>query len=77
MSKSPLVQTAKKGAYPEVMCATEDGLEERAFYGPTGRMEMVGPVGKGTLEHYAVEKNVIARLWDVSEDATGFTWTFA
>jgi NAD(P)-dependent dehydrogenase (short-subunit alcohol dehydrogenase family) len=77
MSKTPLVQTAEKGAYPEVMCATEDGLEERAFYGPTGFMEMVGPVGKGTLEPYAVEKHVISRLWDVSEKATGFTWTFA
>jgi NAD(P)-dependent dehydrogenase (short-subunit alcohol dehydrogenase family) len=77
MSKSPMVQTAEKGAYPEVMCATEDGLEERAFYGPTGRMEMVGPVGKGTLEPYAFEKHVISKLWEVSETATGFTWTFA
>ena len=59
---TPMVQTAEKGAYPEVMCATEDGLEQRAFYGPTGRMEMVGPVGKGTLEPYAVDKHVIAKL---------------
>ncbi|MGD1941061.1 MAG: SDR family oxidoreductase [Leptolyngbyaceae cyanobacterium] len=76
MSKSPMVQTAEKGAYPEVMCATEDGLEQRAFYGPTGRMEMVGSVGKGTLEPYAVDKHVIAKLWDVSEKATGFSWAF-
>lgn len=76
MTKSPLVQSAEKGAYPEVMCATEDGLEQRAFYGPTGRMEMVGPVGKGTLEPYAVEKHVMAKLWDVSEQATGFSWDF-
>ncbi len=76
MTKSPMVQSAEKGAYPEVMCATEDGLEQRAFYGPTGRMEMVGPVGKGTLEPYAVEKHVMAKLWDVSEQATGFSWGF-
>lgn len=74
MSKSPMVQTAEKGAYPEVMCATEDGLEQRAFYGPIGRMEAVGPVGQGTLESYAVEKPVLTKLWDVSEKATGFTW---
>ena len=55
MTTTPMVQTAEKGAYPEVMCATEDGLEQRAFYGPTGRMEMVGPVGKGTLKPYAFE----------------------
>lgn len=76
MTLSPMVQSAEKGAYPEVMCATQDGLEERALYGPTGRMEWVGPVGKGTLEPYAYDKPVMERLWQVSEEATGFTWAF-
>ncbi|SFR33094.1 SDR family oxidoreductase [Litoreibacter janthinus] len=74
MSKSPMVQTAEKGAYPEVMCATETGLEQRALYGPTGRMEFVGPVGKGTLNPHAYDKVVMTKLWDVSEKATGFQW---
>ena len=74
MTKSPMVQTAERGAYPEVMCATEDGLEQRALYGPTGRMEFVGPVGKGTLHPHAYDKPVLSKLWDVSEKATGFTW---
>ena len=76
MSLSPMVQSAEKGSWPEVMCATEDGLEQRALYGPTGRMEFVGPVGKGTLHAHAYDKPVMVRLWDVSEDATGFTWQF-
>jgi NAD(P)-dependent dehydrogenase (short-subunit alcohol dehydrogenase family) len=75
MTKSPMVQTAEKGAYPEVMCATEHGLEQRALYGPTGRMECVGPVGKGTLNPHAHDKAVMSRLWDVSEKATGFSWS--
>lgn len=75
MSLSPLVQTAEQGAFPEVMCATEKGLKQRALYGPTGRMEWVGPVGEGTLEPHAYEKHVMARLWDESEKATGFTWS--
>ncbi len=75
MTKSPMVQTAEKGAYPEVMCATERGLEQRALYGPTGRMECVGPVGKGTLNPHAHDKAVMSRLWDVSEKATGFSWS--
>ncbi len=75
MSKSPMVQTAEKGAYPEVMCATENGLEQRALYGPTGRMETVGPVGKGTLNPHAYDKAVMSKLWDVSEKATGFHWS--
>lgn len=74
MTKSPMVQTAEKGAYPEVMCATEDDLEQRALYGPTGRMEFVGPVGKGKLNPHAYDKSVMSKLWDVSETATGFSW---
>ena len=74
MSLSPLVQSAEKGSYPEVMCATQDGLEQRALYGPTGRMEWTGPVGKGTLEPYAFDKAVMTKLWDRSEKETGFEW---
>ncbi|MEQ3725870.1 MAG: SDR family oxidoreductase [Tateyamaria sp.] len=76
MSKTPLVQTAEKGAYPEIMCATEDGLEQRALYGPTGMMQTGGPVGKGTLNPHAYDKEVMEKLWDVSEEATGFGWNF-
>ena len=75
MTKTPMVQTAEQGAYPEVMCATEDGLEQRALYGPTGAREFVGPVGRGTLNPHAHDKPVMTRLWDVSEEATGFTWS--
>ena len=75
MSLSPMVQSAEKGAYPEVMCATEEDLEQRALYGPTGRMEWVGPVGKGTLEPYAHDTAVMEKLWERSERETGFTWS--
>ncbi|MBU2983147.1 SDR family oxidoreductase [Lentibacter algarum] len=74
MALTPMVQSAERGAYPEVMCATEDGLEQRALYGPTGRMEFVGPVGKGTLNPHAYDKAVMEKLWTVSEEATGFNW---
>ena len=74
MAMTPLVQSAEKGSYPEVMCATEGGLEQRALYGPTGFQEMVGPVGTGTLEPYAYDKAVMERLWALSEEQTGFTW---
>ena len=75
MSLSPMVQSAEKGSYPEVMCATEAGLDQRALYGPTGRNEWVGPVGKGTLEPFAYEKPTMERLWEVSEKETGYAWT--
>lgn len=71
MSSSPLVQSAEKGAYPEVMCATEDNLKQDALYGPTGRMYFTGPVGECKLENYALDKEVASKLWTVSEDQTG------
>ncbi|MEO0322728.1 MAG: SDR family oxidoreductase [Myxococcota bacterium] len=74
MSLSPMVQSAERGSWPEVMCATEDGLKQRALYGPTGPMEWVGPVGEGTLEPYAFDKPVMERLWGLSESQTGFRW---
>ncbi len=74
MARLPITQSAEMGSWPEVMCATEEGLEERALYGPTGRMEFTGPVGKGTLHPHAYDKAVMERLWDVSEDATTFSW---
>ena len=77
MTKTPMVQTAEQGSYPEVMCATEEALtDQRALYGPTGRMEAVGPVGKGTLNSHAYDKPVMTRLWERSEKDTGFTWAF-
>ena len=77
MTKTPIVQTAEQGSYPEVMCATEDALtDQRALYGPTGRMEAVGPVGMGTLNAHAHDKAVMSRLWEVSERAAGFEWKF-
>lgn len=75
MTKTPMVQTAEQGSYPEVMCATEETLsDQRALYGPTGRMEAVGPVGKGTLNAHAHDKAVMSRLWKVSEKAVGHEW---
>jgi NAD(P)-dependent dehydrogenase (short-subunit alcohol dehydrogenase family) len=76
MTLSPFVQSAEKGAYPELMCATEDNLDEKGFYGPTGRSYWTGPVGKCKLEPHAVDKAVSKKLWDVSEKATGFRWKF-
>ncbi|MEO0573985.1 MAG: SDR family oxidoreductase [Pseudomonadota bacterium] len=74
MSLLPLVQSAEKGSWPEVMCATEDGLQQRALYGPTGLMEFVGPVGQGTLHAHAYDKAVMERLWALSEQKTSLSW---
>lgn len=74
MVKIGLAQTAERGAYPEVMCATEDHLKERAYYGPTGLLNFGGPVGESKLETFVLDKEVLTRLWALSEQATSLSW---
>lgn len=74
MKLSPFVQSAEKGAYPELMCATELNLNQKGFYGPTGRNYWTGPVGECKLEPHAKDKTVMEKLWKVSEQAVNFNW---
>ncbi len=75
MSLSPLVQSAEKGSYSEVMCATEENLDQRGYYGPTGLMDWVGPVGDCVIEPHALDKPVAEKLWKLSEKETDCTWS--
>ncbi|PIB35737.1 oxidoreductase [Reichenbachiella sp. 5M10] len=74
MKLTPLVQSAEKGSYPELMCATEPGLDQSVFYGPTGRNYWTGPVGVCQLAPHAKDKAVAEKLWHVSEEAVGLKW---
>lgn len=74
MKLSPFVQSAEKGAYPQLMCATEPNLDQRGFYGPTGRNNWTGPVGEHKLEAHAKDKVVAKKLWELSEKETGIKW---
>ena len=75
MTLSPMVQSAEKGSYPEVMCAIEKDLDQKGFYGPTGRGYFKGPVGECELKPHALDKEVAAKLWTTSEEKTGFEWS--
>lgn len=74
MKLSPLTQSAEKGAYPQVMCATEPNLDQSGFYGPTGRSNWVGPVGAHEIKPHAKDKTVAKQLWELSERETGIKW---
>ncbi|SDN10129.1 SDR family oxidoreductase [Kriegella aquimaris] len=74
MKLSPLTQSAEKGAYSQLMCATEPNLDQKGFYGPTGRSNWVGPVGAHKIEPHAKDKSVAKRLWELSEKETGVKW---
>lgn len=76
MKLSPLTQPAENGAYPELMCATEEELDQKGFYGPTGRSNWVGPVGAHHIEPHAKDKAVAEKLWIMAEKETGVKWNF-
>lgn len=71
---SVFAQSAEKGSWPEVMCATQEGLKPAKYYGPT-RFEMVGPVGECRLEEFALDREMASKLWNVSEQKTSFSWS--
>ena len=70
----PLTQSAERGAYPQLMCATEKDLDQQEFYGPTGRSNWVGPVGAHEIKPHAKDKAVAKKLWEHSEAETGVQW---
>lgn len=74
MKVTPMVQSAEKGSYPALMCATEADLDQSGFYGPTGRGYWTGPVGECELKPHAKDKAVARKLWNVSEVAIGLRW---
>lgn len=74
MSLLPIVQSAEKGSYPEVMCATEESLPMDAYYGPTGTMNWSGPVGECEMEDFVLDREIARQLWEVSEKATKCHW---
>ena len=74
MVKVGLAQSAEKGSYPEVMCATEGNLKQRAYYGPTGMLHFGGPVGECKLEPFALNEKVATKLWELSELKTSLSW---
>lgn len=69
-----IAQSAEKGSWPTVMCATENGLEAIALYGPTKRNNLVGPVGACEMQNHVLNKDDAARLWTLTEEITGQQW---
>lgn len=69
-----IAQSAEKGAWPEVMCATKQGLAINKLYGPTKRADTVGPVGECLLDEVALDQQMAQQLWQLSEVNTSFNW---
>ncbi|BFM11120.1 SDR family oxidoreductase [Simiduia litorea] len=70
-----IAQSAEKGSWPEVMCATERGLKAATLYGPTKRANTVGPVGENKLDKVALDQEMAAKLWTLSLEKTSLKWS--
>jgi len=70
-----IAQSAEKGSWPEVMCATEEGLESERLFGPTKRSQTVGPVDECPLDEVALNKDMATKLWTLSEQKTSLSWS--
>lgn len=70
-----IAQSAEKGSWPEVMCATEETLELEKLYGPTKRAETVGSVDECPLDECALDQDMATKLWTISEQKTSFNWS--
>ena len=70
-----IAQSAEKGSWPEVMCATEENVKFEKLYGPTRRSEMVGPIDECPLNACALDREAAAKLWALSEQRTSLSWS--
>jgi len=68
-------QSAEKGSWPTVLCAADTDAVPGEYYGPTGMFELRGPVGVCKLAKQARDDEAAKKLWAISEELTGFSWT--
>ncbi|MEI9887172.1 MAG: oxidoreductase [Rhizomicrobium sp.] len=64
-------QSPAEGALPQLFGATSPDAKGGAYYGPSGRLGLVGPPGPAKMSARARDKKVAARLWEVSEKLAG------
>ncbi|MCM2374937.1 SDR family oxidoreductase [Aporhodopirellula aestuarii] len=70
-----IAQSAEKGSWPEVMCATEDYVEPEKLYGPTKRAQTVGPIDECPLDDCVLDREAAAKLWTLSEQKISLSWS--
>ncbi|MBI1351277.1 MAG: SDR family NAD(P)-dependent oxidoreductase [Actinomycetales bacterium] len=70
-----LAMRPEQGSLSEVLAVAGDEARPGAYYGPTGFGEIRGPVGECTPTDPARDEAAAARLWALSEELLGITWT--
>ena len=65
-----IAQSAAMGALPQLYAATADDVQGFDYYGPGGRLEMVGYPKRVQAQPKAHDRQVADRLWRVSVELT-------
>lgn len=69
-------QSAKDGALPTLYAALGDDIEGGDYCGPSGFQEMRGPATKVEINEYGQDPEIAKRLWEASEELTGYRYEF-
>ncbi|MEM9470695.1 MAG: oxidoreductase [Pseudomonadota bacterium] len=73
---SPLfTHSNAEAARPTLHAAMAPDVAGGDYYGPTGMMELRGPVGPAQRDAITRDKDVADRLWKLSEELTGQTFS--
>jgi len=71
-----VAQSAEMGALPSLFAATKPDLPSGSYVGPDQFLEQRGHPHVVTARAKAYDEDAWRRLWDVSEELTGVTYTF-
>ena len=63
-------QAVENGTEPLLFAATSPDAEQGGYYGPSGRLGLVGPTGPTRIPRSARGTDLAASLWSVAEDLT-------
>ena len=70
-----MIHKPEKAAQPSLMAALDESVTGGDYFGPTGYREMKGKPDKVKPEPHAFDEEVAEKLWEVSEELTGKSFT--
>ena len=70
-----LAQSPAEGALPILFAATSTDARPAGYYGPMGTFGMIGAPGPARSSKRSHDPEVATRLWSVSEELTGATFS--
>lgn len=72
-----LAQAPDRGALPILFAATSPQARKAGYYGPTGRFELGGEVGRAIVGRRAADQAMAMWLWNISENLAHVDWMSA